>query len=479
MKEYEKNNPDNLLKISGLEKEEPKEIDSEFYNLIENNFKNPNLQNIILEEIQKRHIGDEEQVQTLFLIALSSLSPNPNERLSVRVAGNTSTGKSNAINSTVSFIPEENVEILTSTTKAILEDDVLEEKSLVVVSELNLFRENGANAQLIETLKALAEGGLHVKKKDLRTNSKTVREEISEQKSIIYSTTDEKADLELGTRQLDITITSDSKQTKAVNDNTLLLASNPFIQEKQKDNWVKVGIRAMNSRVGSYEIILPYANLLSGKINEKDIIDNSNPRSRRDLKRLISLVKSYCRLHYLQRNKIDSEKLILSKPKDFIEVLKIAKGSFDQTYSGLDRRVSEVYNLISKKPSWIDRSNLQKEVGCSVNTLKKYLDELKNQGLIEINIGKNIEFMGLDSQKVFVKLCQNPVKPLLISCQINELEDYLNKNYQEDFDRVKEFYTQKGVKIQGVKMPFNNDSSKNSEIDRVELTPFNSQEVQE
>ena len=31
MKEYEKNNPDNLLKISGLEKEEPKEIDSEFY----------------------------------------------------------------------------------------------------------------------------------------------------------------------------------------------------------------------------------------------------------------------------------------------------------------------------------------------------------------------------------------------------------------------------------------------------------------
>ena len=463
------------------------EIDTKLYEEAEAKFQDSNLDELISQELQKKHIGDKEQIRTLFHIELTSYEPNPEDRMSAKVSGDTSSGKTNAVNTTLEHIPEETYEKLTSATKSVIEDDLDKRINLIVLTEVNLQRENGANSDIVETLKALAEGGLRAKKKDVRTNYKTTREEKTEQKSVIYTTTDEKSDLELGTREITITITPTTAQTKAVNENTLLSVANleKVIQRRISESWLKVGLRKMIEQVGNYNILIPYATLLQQQLNGKPIIDSSNPRSKRDLKRLMSLVKTHARLHYKQRGKIDlenNEGIIISNPSDLISILKVAKSSLNQTYSGLDRRVSELYSNIVNE--WIERSELQTKLNLSLNTLKKYLTELKNMGLIDINIGKNIDLMGLDSQKVFVKKCQNPVKPLLITCQINELETYLNNNYKEDIDALRATCEGEAVKNKVSNLTKEMDSSSiatnESDFDRVNLTPsFNPKEVQE
>jgi len=457
-------------------------------------FRNKNLLELIHNEISKDHIGDDNAKMTNFLIDGSALLKNERRRQSQAITGDTSTGKDNLIKTNLKHMPRESFAFLTSGTQATIEDDI-KDKRIIAFSEVNSNKDNGANKYLVEILKQKSEGGTSALKKDIRTGMKTARHEEGEQATIIYGTTESSMDEELQTRFIRTPVETDSIRIKKVNENTLetfadldkLLKSS-----EQKDSWIRIGLTHFWKDLDQPEIYLPYAKFLKEKLKEKDIFDHSDPRSQRDIKRLLSLTCAMTYLFQLQREKIkyNGKTILISEPQDLINTLKISGEFFNQSYSGLDKRLTNVLKSMKEnEPEWVARDFLQEEMKVSRNTIKSYCQTLANEGLIEGSSGKELNLSeGLkvyDGNKIYYKRCQKGSKKPLIGCEINELKRFLTEKTQKTIDTFEfndlssikeEFDTLKGVKNEGVKLGKNETDGlkfdKNLEIDTFSLTPF-------
>ena len=207
-------------------------------------FKKDNLLQLIKDEISKDHLGDDNLKMTLFLVEVSGLSCNPKRRVSAAIKANSSDGKDNALRSTLKHIPEEKYLFVTSATQASIEDDI-KDKPILVFSELNVNKDNGANKNLVEVIKQRTEGGTSAIKKDLRDGMKSTRHEKSEQGSVLYTSTESDIDEEMKTRFIELFIKSTREKITAVNNNTLDSFSdiNRILDETdEEDSFIKIGL---------------------------------------------------------------------------------------------------------------------------------------------------------------------------------------------------------------------------------------------
>ena len=414
--------------------------DNEYKNALEK-FREKTLLEDIRKELSKSHIGDNNLKMTAFLTAVSGLLHNPKRRMSLAVTGDSSEGKDNLIKSALKHIPKDVFIFLTSGTQATIEDDA-KEKRIIAFSEMNVGRENGANKYLLEVIKQKTEGGTSAMKKDIRTGMKSARYEQGEQSSVLYGTTESLMDEELKTRFIKGTIITDPIRIKKVNDNTLDTFSSPDMllnETQEKDSWIRVGLTNFIRRNG--DIYLPYAKFLKDRINGKEIFDSNNPRSQRDLKRILSLTCAMTYLFQEQREKIKHNdiNLLVSSPEDFINTLEISGEFFNQSYTGLDARANSVLDIISSSGmEWIERNFIQEKMGTTLNTIKEYCKTLFEAGLIEYSNGKDLNFRlnsaSYNGNKIYIKRCQKGVKKSLIRCEINELKSYLEEKWKNEID---------------------------------------------
>lgn len=454
-------------------------------------FKDVNLLHKIHLELNKGHIGDDNAKLTNFLTCGTGLLKNDKRRQSNAITGDSSVGKNNLMENNLLHFPNGSYIYVSSATQSTIEEDI-KDIPIIAFKEVNFSRENGANKHLLEVYKQVVEGGTSSLKKDARTGFKTARHDISEQKVVVYPTTESQRDEEAETRNIFVGIDSDPEKIKKVNDNTLdsfadldKLLSNL----KKEDSWIKVGLTHFWNNKKPFEVYLPYARFLKENINNKPIFDNNSARSQRDIKRLLSLTCFVTWLFQLQREKIkyNGKNFLISKPQDFINTLKISGEFFNQTYSGLDPRLMEVLKIIDKETTdWVARDLIQKNIGISRNTIKGYCDSLSNEGLIEGTTGKLLnEQEGIriyDGNKSYYRRCQKGIKKPLIRCQINELKTFLEEKTKETIDTFEflglssvneEKEDRKGVKIEGVNSQENRlDSISLDKIDTFSLTPF-------
>jgi len=458
----------NIFENSKEIKKNEAKIKQEDLDLVLERFKQPEVMELIKEEISKDHLGDNNQKMTLFKVCISGLLENPTLRQSALITGNTAEGKGNLVKSILKHMPPESFEFITSGTTAVLQDD-LKDLRILAIDELNLFREGGANNDLIETIKQRTEGGIKAVKKDLSTNNKTLRISESQQGTTICTTTDLQKDSELQTRLINLSITANYERIKKVNSNTFeTFADENKILEKSSDknSWIRIGLtnlfREPNFRFDY--VVLPFAKYLKEQINGKDIFDHNNARSQRDIKRLLALTCATAFIHQLQRERkeVKSKKFLVAQIEDFILTMENSLEFFDQTYQGFDSRLNDVLELIKPHKSWIDKKIVQDGLNIqSRGTINKYLNELEDSGLIEKKEGKYINeqeaFNGFVGNHVYIRSVQKAFKRRLLSVTLEELEQFLRQKTSE-----------KEVSVQETSVQLNQNEGKESEKEELD-----------
>lgn len=383
---------------------------------IDKKFNEPNLIIHILNELSKAHLQDNNQKLSAFLCCCTSyLEPNHLHK-SMAFLGDSSVGKDNMIKTVLKHFPKKDWIFLTNATASTMEDDIQNYK-IIAYSEFNTQREKGANTHLVEIIKQMTEGGTSSIKKDLKTGYKTTKHIQQEQKTVFFGTTDAERDEELETRFILNPIEGHASKTQAINNNTLEWASG-LLKEEKSYSWIAKSIIGLKYN----KVLMPYLVLL------KDKFDSHNPRSSRDVKRLIAFTAGMAWIYQKQRD-IDNEGYIISEPFDFLAAWVIAGDFFQQTYKGLgDTRLQEIIDLMEqykeeymdKHPS-IEKSNidvprtyLQEQTGKSVNTIKKRVKSLSNLSILRWTRNEN----NIPHYQAYQKGVKNPLLPV----NFNELK---------------------------------------------------------
>lgn len=437
--------------------------------------KNKNILLEIKKELDKEHLEDDNLKMTTFFTVTTAFLKEPKKRMSIALIGDSSTGKDNLIRTVLKHIPNKDYLFLTGATQPALEDEAVYTK-ILALSEMNLFREFGANKNLLEVVKQRTEGGTSALKKDVTDGFKTTKHEKTEQGTVIYGTTDSERNPETETRFIFGNVGTSINKINKVNSDTALKLSEPDLLIKLEDNsdsWIKKMMSFLVQEYGDCLISIPYAPILT----ENKFVDCNNPRSMRDFKRLLSLTASVTFLNALKRTtlKYRGYKILFSEPQDLINTLKYSKEFFNQTYSGMDERLNNVLDLLNER-EWTARDKLQIELRVSINTIKSYCTALEELGLVEWKQGSDLNYFTeikcYDGNKKYYKRCQEGIKKALISCQENELKEKLDKFKLIPF--IKERCQNKGVNL--VKNEC--DTFKNPDFDTFPLTPLNKDELE-
>lgn len=382
--------------------------------IAERNFNSPDLVLKTHSEIDKIHLKDHSIKLTTFGICCTAYLEPMNLHKSIAQKGNSSVGKDNLNGAILSFFPDDDYILLTFATRSVLEDDIKKFK-IIWYSEINLGREDGANAHLRESVKQLAEGGISSLKKDQRTGFKTTLHSKQEQKTVLYGTTETDTDDELVTRFILGSVEASKSKIEAVNINTL----NWFAGDRPKQknmNWIKCGIINF---LKSKEVVLPYCKDLP-----KEFFDNTDPRSMRDVKRILALASGWA-WYYQKQRKTDEEGRIISEPMDLLIAMITSKDFFNLTYSGLgdmrlQRCMESINQICDKNGSDIFlRKDLQDKMGITRNTVKSYL-----KGLSRVSIAV---FSHKDGNDIYYKRYQKGVNKRLIGVNWKELIQIFHK----------------------------------------------------
>lgn len=362
---------------------------------IDSRFFSEDLIHQIYLELNKKHQLDHKEKLATFLIACSAELPESSERCSVALKGDSSAGKDNLIKTVLSHFPRKESFMLTRGTVAALEDEAGKVKR-IAFSEINKDRE-GANSEITEVFKQLAEGGTDVIKKDPATGYRTTKRITSEQKTLLYGTTESASDDELETRYVRIPIRGGYEKNKTVISSYLEMQSDYSklnLVKQNKESWISKGVILLDR---DFDIIVPYAKELL------DVFDFGKERIKRDVKRLISLTKTISWLYQKQRTIIKDEegKRLISEPCDFLLAIFIFGDFFELSYSGLDHREEKVLESIKKNQGkhtqeilkakfpvdysdWCLKHLIREDTGIqSRTTFNKYIERLTDLEQVE------------------------------------------------------------------------------------------------
>jgi hypothetical protein len=419
---------------------------------IDPRFESPELLKHIHDELDKRHKLDHREKMAIFVVAATGYLRDARDHCSCALKGNSSAGKDNVIDTVLDHYPKEDWIKVTRATTATLEDDV-RDKKIVAFSEINKNREFGANAEIVETFKQLAEGGTSTLKKDAKTGFKTAIRTEQKQKTLLYGTTETESDEELETRYVITPIKGYREKNRVVVSDVLRKASDEeYYLEKNKheDSWITTSISLLDQDV---QVIIPFSEVLGEKINGKEIFDTAKDRVKRDVKRIMSLTRAITWLHQLQRKTkyIGSMTFVYAEPCDFLNALKIFADFINLTYSGVDHRLQSLLEYAEKHMGhfseeikilgfqeryhdWVLRHEAQKalKIG-TVNTIKNWINKLKNLNKVETHYDRYV------SQKTFLfRPINQPSNNLALPVNIDEIDRLLQVWLESD--SAKEIY---------------------------------------
>lgn len=348
----------------------PEEIDKAL-----SKFKNTTLLYDVREEIDKDHVGDEKAKLLLFCSYITALQ-DKKYRISVRLAGDSSAGKDSLNDACAKHLPERCYRKFTSTSDKFLLRAFLDVNALYL-SELNLKKENGNNANIVEVIKAYSEGGVDYAFLDKAIEG-GFEEKINhaDKKVIVYSSTDIGTDDELANRFITISVDGSREQTQKVLDRIYDHASEIGRHEEEKNSWIRIGL----SQLKPFEIFIPYARIF------KKYTDVNDTRARRDAKRFLNIIKSITFLHQLQRLRVkrNGKEYLTADYNDLSLALQIIGDVLNQSYTTIEPRLQKVLDEVRKYSDWVQRSEIVKAL--NLKGKKKpweVFSELRNQNLIE------------------------------------------------------------------------------------------------
>jgi len=403
-------------------------------------FKREDVFEMIKVETSKKHLGDDNLKMTMMLVDTSGLLKDQRQRMSMAVKAGSSEGKDNLIKAILDNMPNEAHLFLTKGTTATIEDDI-DKIRILGLSEMNMNREGGANKDLVETIKQRTEGGTHSMKKNIEDNMKSVKFSKCEQGTVVFGTTETEMTEEMQTRFICGGMKSTPESNKMVMDYTCDNVSKidrVVDTAESPDNWIRIGLATFHNKEEQFYIVLPYGEFLKEKINGKYLFDYSTARGRRDIKRIFALTSAMTYLYQEQREitEYDGNKVLVSTPEDFVKTLEISQEFFNQSYTGLDSRLTNVLNTMkdlekSEGCEWVARKDVEKVTGKDRNTIKGYFVTLAGEGLVEGCNGETLMGRGVGGSfkkdKIYFKREDIEKIPLIQQSQLTLLKEHLEK----------------------------------------------------
>lgn len=362
---------------------EPPELDSKF--------EDKDLLKFICAEMDKVHKYDNKAKMACALVCASGELLNPKDHMSACFKGDSSSGKDNCMKAGLSLFPEEDSFLLTRGTQSSLEEESAKVKR-IAFSEINQARD-GANSDLTEFFKQLSEGGVNVIKRDKNTNE-IVRIQ-TEQKTLLYATTETEIDAELVTRYVIIPIKSNKAKNKGVVKHYLEQAENPLEINEDIAIWFKEGVKQLEK----LPVKIPFARLLENEV------DFELDRIKRDVQRMMALTRASAWLH--QKQRIVKDGMIYADPTDWYIMQKVFGDFMTQTYNNLDPRFEIIVDKIQElqgthsgeimkagfSVEYIDyaiKSEVCKALGLNAETFKKRIKYLRNENIIQTEWNKEV-----------------------------------------------------------------------------------------
>ena len=328
----------------------------------------PNLLEWVTEVLSNRIVGEDLNKLTLFLIALSYKTDDPQ---GVIFTGPPAIGKSHLTKNVLRLFS--NVINLTRITSAVLDRlEVDFSNYILYISEL------GGHEQATPTLRVmLSEGELRLATTTME-NGKILPKVIETTGKPVYvtTTTQEIVERQLASRTWMLNLDVTKEQTKQILRYQARKASSVNKDEYSQD---EMALRCLLYKLEDHKVLIPYAEKLS------ELFPFGETQARRDFVRLLALIKCVALIFQKQRALVesDSEKVLLANLTDMAYALKLVKPILFTTLYALPKKAFEVLDVfIDSNGAEYTAKDVAREVGLSQSRIRRIMNGLVDRAFL-------------------------------------------------------------------------------------------------
>ncbi|MFA0834155.1 MAG: hypothetical protein ACC609_09130 [Methanobacterium formicicum] len=268
--------------------------------------------------------------------------------------------------------------------------------------------------------------------KNPKTGEFEVQQTTIPVKTLVTTTTAIELDPEFASRNFIIPVDDSEEQTKRI------LEEN-FKSTEKKLQEIK-GEIDFNTKYtdlkDSYNLLKIFTVLIPYESDLLEIFPTSNPRARRDSKKLMQLIKESALLFQFQRcnAKLKDQPVLVASWADLAHAIILGGPILEATLTGFDKRLIEalpvIYELIDEK-GYVTTKTLQKKLKKSSKYAWQILNFFEDNGYIyhDSETKRNMEIKG--KAKVYIKTGAREYKNLLLAIGNIDWSDIKNK--EENF----------------------------------------------
>lgn len=264
--------------------------------------------------------------------------------------------------------------------------------------------------------------------KNPKTGEFEVQQTTIPVKTLVTTTTAIELDPEFASRNFIIPVDDSEEQTKRI------LEEN-FKSTEKKLQEIK-GEMDFNTKYKdlkeSYNLLKIFTVLIPYESDLLEIFPTSNPRARRDSKKLMQLIKESALLFQFQRcsAKLNDEPVLVASWADLAHAIILGGPILEATLTGFDKRLIEalpvIYELIDEN-GYVTTKTLQKKLKKSSKYAWQILNFFEDNGYIyhDSETKRNMEIKG--KAKVYIKTGAREYKNLLLAIGNINWSDIKNK----------------------------------------------------
>ena len=252
--------------------------------------------------------------------------------------------------------------------------------------------------------------------KNPKTGQFEVQQTTIPVKTLVTTTTAIELDPEFASRNFIIPVDDSEEQTKRI------LEEN-FKSTEKKLQEIKGEIN-FNSKYKllseSYKILLPYTVLIPFEKDLMDIFPTSNPRARRDSKKLMQLIKESALLFQYQRcrSELNEKPVLVASWVDLAHAILLGGPIMEATLTGFDKRLIEalpiIYEVIDDK-GFITTKSLHEKLKKSSKYAWQILNFFEDNGYIYHDSDTKSKYGIKGKTKVYIKTGAREYKSLLLA----------------------------------------------------------------
>lgn len=264
--------------------------------------------------------------------------------------------------------------------------------------------------------------------KNPKTGEFEVQQTTIPVKTLVTTTTAIELDPEFASRNFIIPVDDSEEQTKRILEENFKSTEKKLqeIKGEMDFNTKYMDLKDSYSLLKIYTVLIPYeADLL-------EIFPTSNPRARRDSKKLMQLIKESALLFQYQRcnAKLNDEPVLVASWADLAHAIILGGPILEATLTGFDKRLIEalpvIYELIDDN-GYVTTKSLHKKLKKSSKYAWQILNFFEDNGYIyhDSETKRNMEIKG--KAKVYIKTGAREYKNLLLAIGNIDWSDIKNK----------------------------------------------------